>query len=86
MIDDYTGETFELPPMPERGYYTAPLKDRHNLVMKKKGDPDIFEKYLAKTPDDWEIKRVPRPEGVAEWGEMEKTWEEKKALRERKTV
>jgi hypothetical protein len=45
-----------------------------------------FQDSNKKDLDDWEIKRVERPEGLAEWGEAPMSPEEKKRERERKLV
>lgn len=47
-----------------------------------------FEDQLAETEKagGWEVKRVERPEGTAEWGEVPKTVEERRKERERKLV
>ncbi|KAL7408874.1 hypothetical protein BDY24DRAFT_445371 [Mrakia frigida] len=45
-----------------------------------------FQQSNKKEVGDWEIKRVERPEGLAEWGEAPKSEEERRRERERKLV
>jgi len=45
-----------------------------------------FQQSNKRDLDDWEIKRVERPAGLAEWGEAPLSPEEKKRERERKLV
>lgn len=73
-IDAWDDSAPSAPPKP------IPKANRRD---RKKGAK--FEDQL-KTTGDWEVIRVERPEGLAEWGEQPKTPEEKKAERERKLV